>query len=159
MRWRWHRAHRAFINQTTIASHNSAPGMRSPFARGKRGPGGKMFARKVCVRLKAHTLVEFGHLMQDAVLPWLASQEGFLGMITLAAPGSCEVQVISFWDRERDAQAHGLNGYPDAMRILGTFFESAPLVKTFDVIGWKLDSLLEPAEADIETVKALAQSA
>jgi hypothetical protein len=99
-----------------------------------------MFARKVCVQLKADSLTRFAQLMDDAILSWLQTKEGFLGLITLAAPNRLEVQVISFWDQERNADAFDSTGFPVAMKILGTFIEGGPLVKTFNVIG----STLEP---------------
>jgi len=57
-----------------------------------------MVARKVAARLKPNSLAEFTNLMEDAILPWLRKQEGFLDLITLAVPGGREVATISFWE-------------------------------------------------------------
>jgi hypothetical protein len=105
-----------------------------------------MFARKVCVQLKGGSLTPFAQLMDEAILPWLETKEGFLGLITLAAPNRSEVQVISFWDHERNAEAFDSSGFPVAMKLLGTFIEGGPLVKTFDVIGSTLGPPLQGPE-------------
>jgi hypothetical protein len=49
-----------------------------------------MFARKVAARLKPNSLTEFTNLMEHEILPWLRKQEGFLDLITLAAPDGLE---------------------------------------------------------------------
>jgi hypothetical protein len=62
-----------------------------------------MFARKVAARLKPNSLPEFVDLMEREILPWLRKQEGFLDLITLAAPDGSEIATISFWDHEASA--------------------------------------------------------
>jgi hypothetical protein len=94
-----------------------------------------MFARKVAARLKPNSLTEFTNLMEREILPWLQKQEGFLGLITLAVPDSREVATISFWDHQGSAQAYNASGYPEVLKILEELLDSAPYVKTFDVIG------------------------
>jgi heme-degrading monooxygenase HmoA len=71
-----------------------------------------MFVRKVAVRLKPNSLTEFTNLIEYEILPWLRTQEGFRGLITLAVPDGREVATISFWEHQRDAQAYDSSGYP-----------------------------------------------
>jgi len=94
-----------------------------------------MFARKVAARLKPNSLTEFTNLMEREILPWLQKQEGFLGLITLSVPDSREVATISFWDHQGSAQVYNASGYPEVLKILEKLLDSAPYVKTFDVIG------------------------
>jgi len=94
-----------------------------------------MFARKVTARLKPGALPEFTDLMEHEILPWLRTQEGFLDLITLAAPGGAEVTTISFWDRQADAAAYHASGYPQAVEILEKLLDGCPYVKTFDVVS------------------------
>lgn len=94
-----------------------------------------MFARKVAVRLKPNSLMEFTNLMEREILPWLREQEGFRDLITLAVTDGTEVAAISFWDQEGDAQAFGSGGYPEALKILGQLLDGIPYVKTFDVVS------------------------
>jgi heme-degrading monooxygenase HmoA len=94
-----------------------------------------MFVRKVSVRLRADSLKEFTSLMECEILPWLQKQEGFLALITLAAPDGSEVAALSFWESQRDAQAYHSSGYPEALKILGKLLEGGPYVKTFEVVG------------------------
>lgn len=93
-----------------------------------------MFARKVAARLKPNSLSEFTKLQEREILPWLRRQEGFLDLITLAAPDGSEVAAISFWDRIDDALAYNSSGYPQVLKILGDLLDSAPYVKTFEVV-------------------------
>jgi hypothetical protein len=94
-----------------------------------------MFARKVAARLKPDSLTEFTNLVEREILPWLRRQEGFVDLITLAAPDGTEVATISFWNQRRDAQAFDSTGYPEALRILGELLDGSPYVKTFDVVS------------------------
>ena len=94
-----------------------------------------MFARKVAARLKPNSLPEFTNIIEREVLPWLRTQEGFLDLITLAAPDGSEVTTISFWDQEGNAQAYHSSGYPEVLKILGKLLDGTPYVKTFDVVS------------------------
>jgi hypothetical protein len=94
-----------------------------------------LVARKVAARLKPNSLAEFTNLMEDAILPWLRTQEGFLDLITLAVPGGREVTTISFWDDKGNAQAYNSSGYPEVLKILESLLDGAPHIKTFDVVS------------------------
>jgi hypothetical protein len=94
-----------------------------------------MFARKVSARLKPNSLTEFINLMECEILPWLRTHEGFLDLITLAAPDGMEVAAISFWDNKANAHAYHAGSYPEVLEILGKLLDAPPYVKTFDVMG------------------------
>jgi len=94
-----------------------------------------MFARKVSVRLKPDSLIEFAHLMDHEILPWLRRQEGFLDLIILAGTDSREVATISFWNHKGNADAYNATGYPEALKVLEELLDGKPYVKTFDVIS------------------------
>jgi hypothetical protein len=97
-----------------------------------------MFVRKVSVCLKSNTLKQFTDLMESEVLPWLQRQDGFLGLITLATPTGSEVQALSFWDHEDDAQSYDSSTYPEVLRILEKLLDGIPQVRTFEVVGLTL---------------------
>ncbi len=94
-----------------------------------------MFARKVSVRLLPNSLQRFSTLMEGEILPWLRQQEGFLDLITLAAPDGSEVATISFWDHEGNAQLYSLSGYPQVLQVLEELLDGIPYVKTFEVVS------------------------
>ncbi len=94
-----------------------------------------MVARKVAARLKPNSLAKFANLIEHEVLPWLREQDGFLDLLTLAAPDGREVTTISFWDHPANAQAYNANAYPDSLKILGELLDGTPYVKTFEVIS------------------------
>jgi len=94
-----------------------------------------MFARKVAALLKPNSVAEFTDLMEYEILPWLRKQEGFVDLITLAAPDGREVTTISFWDQQADAEAYKTSGYPQVLEILERLLDAAPYVKTFEVVS------------------------
>jgi heme-degrading monooxygenase HmoA len=100
-----------------------------------------LVARKVAARLKPNSLTEFVNLMEGEILPWLRTQEGFLDLITLAAPNGSEVTTITFWDDKGNAQAFNSSGYPEAVKILERLLDGTPHVKTFDVVSSTLQSV------------------
>ena len=107
-----------------------------------------MFARKVAARLQPNSLKEFTNLIEEEILPWLRTQEGFLDLITLAAPDGSEVATISFWDHEGNAQAFDASGYPEAVKLLAKLLDGVPYVKTFDVVSSTLQRLADPTAQD-----------
>jgi len=109
-----------------------------------------MFARKVAARLKPNSITEFTHLIEYEILPWLRKQQGFLDLITLAAPDGLEVATISFWDQQCNAQTYDATAYSDALKLLEKLLDAPPYVKLFDVVGSTFQRLTrsQPAEAD-----------
>jgi hypothetical protein len=111
-----------------------------------------MVVRKVSVRLKSNALKEFINLMEDEILPWLRMQEGFLDLVTLAAPDGSEVQTLSFWDLEDNAQAYNSSGYPQVLQILAELLDGIPYVKTFEVASSTLERFATPQLRETESV-------
>jgi hypothetical protein len=109
-----------------------------------------MFARKVAARLKPNSLVDFTNIMENEILPWLRTQEGFLDLITLVIPESREVAAISFWDNKGNAQAYSASGYPEVLKVLAKVLDGNPYVKTFDVAISTFQNLapVRPAASD-----------
>jgi hypothetical protein len=109
-----------------------------------------MFARKVAARLKPNSITEFTNLIECEILPWLRKQQGFLDLITLAAPDGLEVATISFWDQQCNAQTYDATAYPEALKLLGKLLDGPPYVKLFDVVGSTLQrvTLTQRPEAE-----------
>jgi hypothetical protein len=93
-----------------------------------------MFVRKVSVRLKSNALKQFTNLMESEILPWLRTQEGFLDLITLAVTDGSEIQALSFWDHEGNAQAF-TGRHTTVLKILKALLDGVPRVKTFEVVS------------------------
>jgi len=94
-----------------------------------------MFARKVAARLKPNSLPEFTNLMSSEILPSLRTQDGFLDLITLAAPDASEVATITFWKDRTTAHSCDCTHHPQVLKILENVLDSAPYMKTFDVVA------------------------
>jgi hypothetical protein len=109
-----------------------------------------VFARKVTALLKPNSLTQFKDLTEREILPWLREQEGFLGLITLAAADGREVATITLWDHKGKAQAYNPRGCPEALRILGKLLDGTPGVKTFEVVSstFQRVALARPPETE-----------
>jgi hypothetical protein len=114
-----------------------------------------MFARKVSVCLKPNTLSAFIHLMENELLPWLKTQNGFLDLITLACPDAIEVQVITFWENERSEENYG-EGYPEnVLKSLQLLLDGISYGKTFEVVSSTVERFVPARPRQAET-RALA---
>ncbi len=111
-----------------------------------------MFARKVAARLKPNSITEFTNLIECEILPWLRKQEGFLDLITLAAPDGLEVATISFWDQQCNAQTFDATAYPEALKLLGKLLDGLPYVKLFDVVGSTFQRVTLPQRSEAENL-------
>jgi heme-degrading monooxygenase HmoA len=101
-----------------------------------------MFARKVSVCLKPNTLSAFIRLMEEELLPWLKTQNGFLDLITLACTDAIEVQVITFWENERSEEAYN-EGYPkNVLKSLQALLDGISYGKTFEVVSSTLERIV-----------------
>ena len=92
-----------------------------------------MFARKVSMQLKPHTLAEFTQRIEKDVLPLLQKQTGFQGEITFVAPGETKVFGISLWENKENAEAYNRATYPEVTRLLTRVIEGTPQIETFEV--------------------------
>lgn len=118
-----------------------------------------MFARKVSVCLKPNTLRPFIDLMENELLPWLRAQRGFLDLVTLACPDAIEVQVISFWECEKSAEACS-EGYPEnVVKMLQELLDGISCGKTFEVVSSTLERLAaRPQELEANVPAELPNS-
>lgn len=117
-----------------------------------------MFVRKVSVRLKSNSRNQFTKIMESEVLPWLRNQEGFLHLITLGLADGNEVQALSFWDHEANAEAYNSSVYPSVLRTLETLLEGVPQLKTFDVVNSTLQEFASLRETGSAVTDVTAQN-
>jgi heme-degrading monooxygenase HmoA len=102
-----------------------------------------MHTRNVRIKLRANSVPEFTHLLNQKIIPLLRTQRGFQDHITLVTSRGNEAIAISFWDNEEDADAYNHVAYLDVLRALSKVIESVPVVETFEVI----DSTLHETDA------------
>jgi hypothetical protein len=118
-----------------------------------------MFARKVSACLKPNRLKMFRHLMECELIPWLRKQEGFLDLIILTDAEEIEVQVISFWERNANAEACSV-GYPEGvLRNLEELLNRIPVGKTFAVVSSTLDRFAPPTKTQMQNALAGSDAA
>jgi hypothetical protein len=92
-----------------------------------------MFARKISMQLKPHSLAEFTQRIEKDVLPLLRKQPGFQGEFTFVAPGETNAFGISLWDNKEAAETYNRVTYPDVTKLLARVIEGTPQIETFEV--------------------------
>jgi hypothetical protein len=92
-----------------------------------------MFARKISMQLKPHTLAEFTQRIEKDVLPLLRKQTGFQGEITFVAPGDTNAFGISLWDNKETAENYNRVTYPEVTKLLARVIEGTPQIETYEV--------------------------
>ena len=95
-----------------------------------------MFVRNVAIHLKSNALGEFTRIFDNEVLPILRNQPGFRDEITFSTtPTGVDVNAISLWDTQEQAEAYNATGYPEVLKSLNKVLDGAPRVRVSDVIS------------------------
>jgi hypothetical protein len=92
-----------------------------------------MFARKVTMRLKPNTMVDFTNTLENEILPLLRQRKGFRDELVLVAHNGTDAVGISLWDNKENADAYQKEGYPDIQKRLTKWIEGTPQVQTYEV--------------------------
>jgi heme-degrading monooxygenase HmoA len=92
-----------------------------------------MFARKVYMHLKPHSVAEFTQRLEREILPLLRKQKGFQDELAFVGQSGTEAFAISLWDTAENAEAYNRTTYAEVAKILATVVDGAPQVETYDV--------------------------
>ena len=92
-----------------------------------------MFARKVSLRLRPGSAVEFSRIVDQKVVPALRGQKGFRDQISFVSAERGEAVSLSFWDRRESAEAYHQGLYPALLESLDGVIDGTPEVRTFAV--------------------------
>ena len=93
-----------------------------------------MFARRLSVQLKPNKLAEFTKTLENEVLPLLRKQEGFSDEIVFATPNDTDIQAISLWDTQKNAETYGGGVYKDVLKLLENVIAGVPKVGISEVV-------------------------
>jgi hypothetical protein len=92
-----------------------------------------MYARRVSMKLKPNSTVEFTQRLEKDVIPMLRKQSGFRDEITFVAPGGTEAFGVSLWDNKQNADTYDRGSYAEVTKILAKLVEGTPRVETYEV--------------------------
>jgi hypothetical protein len=92
-----------------------------------------MFVRKVSMRLKTESAVEFNRKMESEIIPLLRKQKGFLDEMTLIPQSGREVYAYSFWENSADAETYEKNEFAQVTGMLAGVIEGALRIHTYMV--------------------------
>jgi len=94
-----------------------------------------MYARRVSMRLKPNSTVEFTQRLEKDVIPMLRKQTGFRDEITFVVPGGAEAFGVSLWDTKQNADDYSRASYAQVTKILEKVTEGTPRVETYEVLN------------------------
>ena len=92
-----------------------------------------MYARRVSMKLKPNSSVEFTQRLEKDVIPMLRKQSGFRDEITFVAPGGTDAFGVSLWDNKQSADTYDRGHYAEVTKILAKLVDGTPLVETYEV--------------------------
>jgi hypothetical protein len=93
-----------------------------------------MFASRFSVQLKPNKLAEFTKTLENEILPLLRKQEGFSDEIVFAKPNGTDIQAISLWATQQNAETYDGGAYKDVLKLLENVMVGAPKVGITEVV-------------------------
>ena len=106
-----------------------------------------MYARRVSMKLKPNSTVEFTQRLEKDVIPMLRKQSGFKDEITFVAPGGTEAFGLSLWDNKQNAEAYDRAHYAEVTKILEKVVDGIPRVETYEVANSTFHKIAASATA------------
>ena len=94
-----------------------------------------MFSRIVTMRPKSDSITQLTKMLDEQILPLLRKQDGFRDEVCLLSSDTKKAVVISFWDREQQADAYGRTAYPKVLEMVDKYLDETPAVKTYNVFS------------------------
>jgi hypothetical protein len=104
-----------------------------------------MYARRVSMKLKPNSTVEFTQRLEKDVIPMLRKQSGFRDEITFVAPGGTDAFGLSLWDTKQNADDYNRGGYAEVTKILAKVVDGTPRVETYEVANSTFHKIAAPA--------------
>jgi len=104
-----------------------------------------MYARRVSMKLKPNSTVEFTQRLEKEVIPLLRKQSGFQDEITFVAAGGTEAFGVSLWDTQQNADNYNRGGYAEVTKILAKVVDGTPRVETYEVANSTFHKIAAPA--------------
>src|SRR5881396_2304324 len=92
-----------------------------------------MYARRVSMKLKPNSTVEFTQRLEKDVIPLLRKQSGFRDEITFVVPGGTEAFGLSLWDTKQNADNYNRASYAEVTKILEKLVDGTPRVDAYEV--------------------------
>ena len=103
-----------------------------------------MYARRVSMKLKPNSTVEFTQRLEKEVIPMLRKQSGFRDEITFVTPGGTEAFGVSLWDTKQSADNYNRAGYVEVTKILEKLIDGAPRVENYEVANSTFHKIAAP---------------
>lgn len=94
-----------------------------------------MYARRVSMKLKPNSTIEFTQRLEKEVIPMLRKQSGFRDEITFVVPGGTEAFGVSLWDNKGSADTYNRGPYAEVTKILAKLVDGTPRVETYEVLN------------------------
>ena len=106
-----------------------------------------MYARRVSMKLKPNSTVEFTQRLEKEVIPMLRKQSGFRDEITFVTTGGTEAFGVSLWDNKQSADTYNRGPYAEVTKILAKLVDGTPRVETYEVANSTFHKIAAAATA------------
>ena len=106
-----------------------------------------MYARRVSMKLKPNSTLEFTQRLEKDVIPMLRKQSGFRDEITFVAPGGTEAFGVSLWDNKQNADIYDRGHYAEVTKIMAKLVDGTPRVETYEVANSTFHKIAAAAAA------------
>ena len=106
-----------------------------------------MYARRVSMKLKPNSTVEFTQRLEKEIIPMLRKQSGFRDEITFVTAGGTEAFGVSLWDNKHSADTYNVGPYAQVTKILSKLVEGTPRVETYEVANSTFHKIAATATA------------
>jgi hypothetical protein len=103
-----------------------------------------MYARRVSMKLKPNSVLDFTRTLETEVIPTLRKQKGFQDEITFVVPDGTRVLAISLWDKSESAAAYNSGAYSDVVKMLSKVVDGTPQVENYDVANSTFHNIASP---------------
>jgi heme-degrading monooxygenase HmoA len=103
-----------------------------------------MYARRVSMKLKPNSTVEFTQRLEKDVIPMLRKQSGFQDEITFVTPSGTEAFGVSLWDTKQSAENYNQKSYAQVTKILEKVLDGTPRLETYEVANSTFHKIAAP---------------
>ena len=94
-----------------------------------------MFARLIEINAKSGKASELARTINEKVLPILKKQTGFVDETILTSDTEPNRIIgLGLWNSREDAERYQREQYPKVNEILSPLLDSAPVIRTFNVL-------------------------
>lgn len=92
-----------------------------------------MYARRISMKLKPNSAMEFTKQLEKQVIPMLQKQKGFKDEISFVTQSGDDAFAVSLWDKKESADLYDREHYAEVSKMMEKLVVGTPRVDTYEV--------------------------